>query len=351
MTDGSFANTNHRKFKPAWWLQNPHLQTLWAKLLRKQPKIKTHQERLELHDGDFLDLNFTAQQSGPIVLVLHGLEGSLQSKYASGILQTLHNSGYQAVFMHFRSCSGTINRLPRSYHSGDTADIQYVLSMLHQRYPDRLIAAIGFSLGGNALLKLLGETGDHTRLSAAVAVSVPFQLDNAANQLNRGFSKLYRTHLLRCLRDKIRQKEKIIDLSFLPLHKLDHMKDFWEFDDRITAPLHGFQNVHDYYSHSSCRQYLKNIRKTTLILHAADDPFMTPDAIPDEQELSKHILLELSPKGGHVGFVSGKTPWSCQYWLEHRIIAFLNTALKINTTTNHPPHGEQLPFAPNRPER
>lgn len=325
---------NHHTFKPAWWLRNPHLQTLWPKLCRRQPSIKTRQERLELADGDFLDLNFTTEQNGPMVLVLHGLEGSLQSKYASGILKALHNNGYQGVFMHFRSCSGQPNRLPRSYHSGETNDIRHVLDILQQRYPKTPKAAIGFSLGGNALLKFLGESNTDTPLQTAVAVSAPFLLNKAADRLNRGFSKLYRAHLIRSLLEKIREKQKTIDLSFLPLNKLRYINDFWAFDDQITAPLHGFQNVHDYYARSSCRQYLKNIQKPTLILHAEDDPFMTPDAIPATQELSNHITLEVSSGGGHVGFISGKTPWSCEYWLEQRIITFLNAQLKTDHTAS-----------------
>lgn len=310
-------------FRPAPWLRNPHLQTLWASLLRRRPDLQTRPERLELPDGDFVDLLWSGPAGAPVVIVLHGLEGSVRSRYAAGIMAAIVARGWRGVLMHFRGCSGVPNRLPRSYHSGDTGDIRYLVETLRAREPQTPLAAVGYSLGGNALLKYLGESGDGSRLSAAVAVSVPFDLDNAAQRLERGFSRLYQSHLLASMRRKLRLKfdgrPGPLDLDELP-----RLRDFRTFDDRVTAPLHGFAGVDDYYTRCSSRRYLRGIRTRTLIVHSSDDPFMTAQAIPRTDELSPSTRLELSTHGGHVGFISGRWPWAARYWLEERIVAFLD---------------------------
>lgn len=312
-----------KPFKPAWWLSNPHLQTLWPTLIRrKEKKLQLSRERIELSDGDFIDLDWTNQNEGPIVIILHGLEGSSQSPYAQGMLQALAQNGWRGVVMHFRSCSGEPNRLSRTYHSGETTDIAAVVKLLQTREPNTPIAAMGFSLGGNVLLKWLGETGSHNPLVAAVAISVPFELNKAALRLQNGFSRLYEWHLLKCLRNKIAMKKMLqADINFPPVSQLKSIKDF---DDKITAPLHGFLNADDYYTQSSSRQFLHAIQVPTLILQAKDDPFMTADVIPSSHELSACITIEASEKGGHVGFVGGRYPWRPEYWLENRIPLFLN---------------------------
>jgi predicted alpha/beta-fold hydrolase len=280
-------------------------------------------ERLELPDGDFLDLDWTAGERGPIALVLHGLEGSSASHYASGLLAAIVRQGWRGVVMHFRGCGGQPNRLARSYCAGDTADIGHVVDWLHWREPAAPLAAVGYSLGGNALLKWLGKTDIDPPLHAAVAVSVPFLLDTCARRLGRGFSRLYQFHLLRELRCSYRQKFHYRSDGPVRLDELAALQDFYAFDDRITAPLHGYAGVHDYYARASCRPYLQRIRIPTLILHALDDPFMLPDAVPAAAELAASVHLELSHHGGHVGFVAGRWPWRAEYWLERRIPAFL----------------------------
>ncbi len=314
-------------FKPAWWLRNPHLQTLWPTLCR--PAIKNlplQHERFELPDGDFVDLNWVGAGTGPIVLLLHGFEGSIESHYAKGMLQVIKQNGWRGVFMHFRGCSGEPNRLPKSYHSGETGDVHTVMAALRQREPDTRFAAVGFSLGGNVLLKWLGETGNDNFLSAAVAVSVPFELHNSATRIGQGFSQLYQWYFLKCLRDRLEDKFQKVppQINYPPLSELRTIKDF---DDKITAPLHGFNGVHDYYNKSSSRQYLKNIRVPTLLLNAKDDPFMTEDVIPRPQELSPAVKLEVTEAGGHVGFVAGNFPWRPEYWLEKRVPRFLQENL------------------------
>jgi predicted alpha/beta-fold hydrolase len=317
------------EFEPPWWLRSGHLQTLWPFLWRPRPRIATRRERLELPDGDFLDLDFTLNESGPLVLILHGLQGSIRSKYAAGLLQCLSANGYRAVLMHFRGCSGEPNRLPHSYHSGETRDPAFVINWLRARFPGQPLAAIGFSLGGNALLKLLAEQGGNCALSTAIAVSVPFLLNEGSDQFNRGLSRIYRHYLLRSLIRSVMEKHRIIGLAArINLDAIRGCRDFWVFDNEFTARLNGFKDVHDYYQRSSCRQYLHAIKTPALILHAKDDPFMTPRTVPTEHELSAQVVLELSEHGGHVGFVSGNNPFSMRYWLEERILRHLNDYLK-----------------------
>jgi len=314
------------KFKPAWWLPDPHSQTLWANIFRRIPPIKYLPERLELPDGDFVDICWTTNTSGPLVAVFHGLEGGLSSSYASSIMRHIHSLGWRGVFMYFRGCSGETNRLNRSYHSGDTGDIRYLLEILKTRYPDTPLAIIGYSLGGNSMLKYLGESALNTPVKAAVAISVPYLLKDSANRLSGGFSKIYQWRLVRSLQQKIRMKFARRQAPF-DIDKLEKLTTFYKFDDHITAPLHGFSGADDYYSKSSSRQYLSRITIPTLLLHASDDPFMTSTAIPEEDELSNSVVLELSHKGGHVGFVGGIVPWNPQYWLDKRITEFLNPYL------------------------
>ncbi len=313
-------------FKPAWWLPGPHLQTLWPTLFRPRPDLDLTPERIELPDGDFLDLAWMPDNGGPLILVMHGLEGSLQSHYAGGMLNALAQAGFQAVFMHFRGCSGLPNRLPRSYHSGDTGDLEFVLGQLHRRAP--VTGVVGFSLGGNVLLKWLGEQGKRAPVRAAVAISVPFRLDDAARRLEQGISRLYRNHLLRKLRASYGRKFSSMPS---PLGSLDvaRLGSFRAFDDQVTAALHGFDGVDDYYARSSSRQYLKAIHVPTLILHARDDPFMRPETVPRDSELSPSTILELCAHGGHVGFVSGSLPWNPRYWLEDRCAAFFSQQLQV----------------------
>jgi predicted alpha/beta-fold hydrolase len=295
------------------------MQTLWGSLFRIRPRLELEIERLELPDGDFVDLAWSGPGSGRMVLILHGLEGTLDSHYAGGLLRTLNNHGFRTCFMHFRGCSGEINRLPRSYHSGETGDLQTVVEHILQRGP--LHAAVGFSLGGNVLLKWLGEQRESAAISTAIAVSVPFRLADAAQRLEGGLSRVYQHHLLTRLKRKYRTKFKQMPS---PLQtRLDTITTFYQFDDAITAPLHGFTGADDYYSRSSSFPYLKQIRTPTLIIHALDDPFMWPHTIPGQSELSPAVTLELARHGGHVGFITGLIPGRARYWLDMRIIQWL----------------------------
>lgn len=319
---------SENQFKPAWWLPNSHLQTIWPVICRRNIKnLQLERERLELPDGDFIDLDWlNKEKPGPLAMVLHGFEGSIESHYAKGIMSELDRQGIRAVFMHFRGCSGEPNRLPRGYHSGETTDVNWVVEAIKKREPKTKLGAVGYSLGGNVLLKWLGETKGSNPLDAAIAISVPFEIDKAAKRIQQGFSRIYQWYFLKCLRERLLHKsEKVsspIQMSFLS--EVQTLKDF---DDRYTAPLHGFSNAEEYYTIASSRQYLSCIQIPTLVLHAKDDPFMTEDVIPTHQELSPHVTLEITEAGGHVGFVMGKYPWAPEYWLESRIPAFLKKFL------------------------
>jgi predicted alpha/beta-fold hydrolase len=313
-------------FRPAWWLPGPHLQTIYPSLLRRRRHPELTRERIDLPDGDFVDLDWTRADGRALVLVLHGLEGSLESHYTGGILMALRAAGYRAVLMYFRGCSGEPNRLARRYHSGDTADLRHVLGRLAARGERQPLAVVGYSLGGNVLLKSLGERAGMESVRTAVAVSVPFDLDRAAHRLNQGFSRAYQRYLLRKLRRSYRAKLPVHPLPVAE-QRLDALDTFRKFDDAVTAPLHGFRDVDDYYGRASSRQYLRAIETPTLILHAVDDPFIPADAIPAENELGPGVTLELSRHGGHVGFVAGALPFRARYWLEARICAHLRDHL------------------------
>jgi len=310
-------------FRPAWWLPGPHLQTLYPSLFRPRRAPSLSRERIELPDGDFVDLDWTRQTDGMVVLILHGLEGSLDSHYNAGLLSALAQDGHTAALMYFRGRSGEPNRLPRGYHSGDTGDLDFVMQRVRQHHPNRNIAVIGYSLGGNVLLKWLGEQGRAAAPVTAVTVSVPFDLNSAARQLERGMSQIYQNHLLDKLRISVKAKAKLHPMPF-PTERLAELQTFRQFDHAITAPLHGFDGVDDYYEQSSCKQFLKHIAIPTLMLQARDDPFLPESALPDAADLGNQVTLELSRRGGHVGYVSGWNPLQPGYWSEHRILQHLS---------------------------
>ncbi len=298
-------------------------------------------EILELPDGDFLDAFWHHKPTvdepyKPIVILFHGLEGSHASPYIRGIMHTLYREGYSSVLMHFRGCSGRDNRLARCYHSGDTGDAKAWIKKLQESHPTNSLYAVGYSLGGNMLLKLLGELGDTSPLQAAVSVSAPMQLDICADKMNKGFSKLYQYHLMKHLKKSLLRKYQQHDMSLLigiDSKGVKKMKSFWEFDDIYTGPIHGFGSAKNYYEKSSAKQYLKHITTPTLILHALDDPFMTPEILPQADELSPQIELEISTHGGHVGFVSG-TILKPKYWLEERIVRYFAGGLATKLLEN-----------------
>jgi len=312
-------------FKAATGLKNKHLQTLYPTLFRKYPPLDYSVQQFELEDGDFIDCHWHhppvkgSQQA--IVILFHGLAGSYQSPYIQGMMQHLHKSGYACVLMHFRGCSGRANRMARAYHSGDTADARAWIAHLQKQFPDHPLFAVGYSLGGNMLLKLLAEYGSVSPLSAAVAVSAPIQLASCAATMQRGFARVYQQYLLKPLKKNLLNKFLIHDYpSLIGLHaaSVKKINSIEQFDHLYTARIHGFSGVEHYYKVSSAKQYLAQIQCSTLLIHAIDDPFMSAKLLPDSYQLPANIQIETPENGGHLGFVSG-TLFKPQYWLEQRI--------------------------------
>lgn len=320
-----------RKYSPPWWAKNPHIQTILP-VLTKVDRPQLERERLELDDGDFIDLDWqgTPQTDQVIVVIIHGLEGSSASHYARRILAECKTQKRCAVVHHHRSCSGELNRLARGYHSGDTQDIQATLMLLKQRYPDSPLLAVGYSLGGNVLIKYQGEQQEKSLIDRAVAISAPLHLAACAKRLENGFSKVYQSYLIKQLKEKMIAKLSTPALrSLMPIGKaeIEQLTTFHAFDDKITAPLHGFNGVDDYYHRANGLPYLSKIQKPTLVIHAKDDPFMSHAVIPTNDQLAALVEYELHENGGHVGFIEGGTPWRPHYYIEKRILSFLTSHL------------------------
>ena len=315
-------------FRPAWWLPSPHGQTLWPAFLRRDPDVLRVPERVTTPDGDFLDLEWTPGGDGPVVLVLHGLEGSAESHYAQGMLAALDARGFRPVLMHFRNCSDEPNRARISYSGGETADLDWLVRELGRRFPGLSLGVVGFSLGANVLLKWLGEQGAAAPVQAAAAVSPPFDLGEAARRLEQGASRLYGRYLLRAAKASYAAKFRHRTDAPVPLAGLPLLKTFQQFDHRITAPLHGYADGEDYYRRASSRPFLPRIRVPTRVIHARDDPFTTPAAIPRPAEVPDSLALEVSDAGGHVGFINGPVPWRPRYWAEQAVVAHLAEELR-----------------------
>lgn len=313
-------------FKPAWWLSNAHAQTVYASMRHPLQAPVDKVEKIDLPDGDFLDLAWSTAnlpEDSPLIIILHGLGGCVNSSYVARFMNAFNQQGWRAVLMHFRGAGKEINRLPRAYHSGDTGDLDFLIQTLKIREPDTKKAIVGVSLGGNVLLKWLGEQRVHSKVQTAVAVSVPFLLNKVADRMSTGLSRFYQTHLLNQFKSVFAQKVTHLKNPPEVLKKAADCHCFWTFDNQVTAPLYGFSNVHTYYRESSSRQYLRHIMTPTLVIHAQDDPFMTIDVLPAEHELSESVTLEVSKKGGHVGFIAGNKIWEPFYWLDHRIPEYI----------------------------
>ena len=310
-------------FRPLGWLKNPHQQTLWAALCRQVTSPDLKRQRLELNDGDFIDVDYSPDQGGEVIVLIHGLSGSAKSNYMRGMMTMLSSAGYTVAAMHLRSCSGEMNRLQRFYCAGDSADFAYVLTEIKKQYPNRRISAMGFSLGANILLKFLGETGNHSTLNSAIAISPPFDLYLSTQRITLGFSKLYEWNLVRNLKSTVATKLQSRPLPFTS-EKLLEQKSLVDFDSLVTAPLHGYKDVYDYYRRCSCKQFLSSITTPTLILHALDDPFIMARSVPRARDIATSTRFELSRSGGHVGFISHDNAPFPTYWLEERVRTFLS---------------------------
>jgi predicted alpha/beta-fold hydrolase len=318
-------------FRPAWWLPGPHAQTIAGRLLRRPRPPAFRRERVETPDGDFVDLDFPlhVEARAPLVLVLHGLEGSARRGYAVLTYRALAAHGLRAVGLNFRGCSGEPNRTARLYHSGETEDLRHVLGVIDQRGV-RVVAAIGYSLGGNVLLKYLAEEGEAARLRAAVAVSVPYDLGAGADALDAtAMGRFYTRVFLKTLRAKMEAMSSLLD-GQLDVERVRRARSFRAFDDAATAPLHGFAGAEDYYRRSSSGTLLHRVRVPTLLLQSADDPFLSRAAWP-AGGISNNPFLRavLTRAGGHVGFIAGP-PWRPHFWAETEAARFLAAMLRTS---------------------
>lgn len=313
-------------FRAPLWARSPHLQTLWGPTLRRVTPPERRPERFPLPDGDHLWLHHAGAEPAPgqaRVLLLHGLSGCANSVYMQGLQRALSARGIASTVMNARGAWRPNDRA-RSYHAGESGDFDALVRRFHERDPTAPLLAVGFSLGGSRLLNWLAR-GGHPAVSAALAVCVPLYLARGAERLNRGVSRLYRDHLIRqMLRQQAVKREHLRSVApteaerHAALGELTGIRTFRDLDNRVIAPLHGFRDADDYYEQCSAGPKLRRITTPTRVLQAADDPFMTPDCIPDEPSLNHSVTLEVSPEGGHVGFVRG-TPVSPRYWLEERI--------------------------------
>ncbi len=327
------------RYRPAWWLPGGHLQTLWGKFGRRREQVDTERELLIAPDGDALELHHLAgAPDAPHVLLLHGLEGSRDSHYVGGMLAEARHRGWSATLLVFRGCSDAPNTARRFYHSGETTDLEHVASTLMSRSPSPAWFLGGVSLGGNVLLKWLGEGSARARqIRAAVAVSVPFDLEAGARKISEGLSRIYDWSFLSSLRRKARRKlARYPDL--FDDDKLGAARNVFEFDDAVTAPVHGFASATDYYTRSSSMGYLAKVGTPTLLLSAVNDPFLPPavlDRVRETARLNPALTLEFVRSGGHVGFVEGLAPWRPRYYAERRMFAFFDAAMEHGARANY----------------
>ncbi|MDO6566863.1 hydrolase [Alteromonas sp. 1_MG-2023] len=324
-------------FRVPSWAKNRHVQTIWPRFIQKRLPLKYNMERLTLPDDDFVDVAWGPKPAEPsgIIVMFHGLEGSIRSHYANDMMANLSVNGWQVVMMHYRGCSGVPNLKPRGYHSGETGDPSFFLDWLNQKFPQIPKVAVGFSLGGNMLLKLLGENPAQKWLNAAIAISAPLKLAECAKSINHGFSQVYQKYLLASIKGTLRKKMSFIDyrkLIQLTGDDVEHITSFAQFDEKVTAPLHGFEDANDYYEKCSAYHFLSAIHCPTLVLHSIDDPFMNHLVVPKEEDLARNVTVELSERGGHVGFMQGSV-FRPKVWLHERVKKYVSDVLPINPDT------------------
>lgn len=308
------------KFRAPWWCFNDHVHTIARSLFGDREPPPAEAVEIATPDGDFLELECLFRDGSEAVIVLfHGLEGSARRYYMVEMMKSLSESEFSVVAVNFRSCGSRMNRQRRFYHSGATDDYRTVFRWVADRFAGQSIGAVGFSLGANALLKSLGEESGEHPVSAAVAVSVPYDLKMGSGKISRGFNKLYEIRFLRTLRNKVKEKRTYHpDLPEVTAGTL------YEFDDSITAPIHGFKDADDYYECCSSKYYIDDIRRPTLLIHSRNDPLCPIRGMPMEK-IKKNPFLDyiITDEGGHVGFWS-----SPPGWLRRNIVGYLSCRLQ-----------------------
>lgn len=311
-------------YQAPFWLKGGHLQTIYPALFPKRIKFPIIPERIELHDGDFLDLEWTGTAADRLAILTHGLEGSTQSPYINAMKESLQAYGWDVLSWNLRGCSEEMNRLPGFYHAGKTEDLSAVIEHSLRVHTATKIDLIGFSLGGNLVLKYLGERGQklHQRIHRTVSFSVPCDLESSSIQLAKAQNTIYMNHFMKSLRKKIRRKQVLYPDQF-DLRGLDQIKTFAQFDEQYTAPLNGFHSAKHYWERNSSVPFLCQIIPPTLLINAKNDPFLGAACYPLEEAQNNHAFyLECPEQGGHIGFGSIKINWAAQ-----RAIDFLLTKL------------------------
>lgn len=312
-----------KPYRAPLWLPGKHLQTIYPAAWMSLPAVEYRREQWDTPDGDFIELDWLDGASDkPLVVLFHGLEGNSRSHYSLRLMAALKQQDWRGVVVHFRGCGGTPNRLPRGYHCGDSAEIDWVLRRIRaaRKVP---IYAVGVSLGGNALLKWLGEQQETASqvIDKAATISAPVALPTTGHVLGTGFNKLYAALFLKTLRPKA--------LAMIARHRLKfdteaikNAASLWHYDGLFTAPLHGFKDADDYWQQANSRPFLTSIKLPTLLINARNDPFLPEQDLPGTDEVSPHVVLEFPRHGGHGGFAS---PHNRQDWLPERILCFLQT--------------------------
>ncbi len=310
-------------YNPQTIFKNKHFNTIYRTFFH-QFSISYDRQRLETDDGDFIDLDFSKVDSKKIVLIVHGLEGSSNSKYVQSLSQVLNDSKFNTVAINLRGCSGEPNRLLSSYHSGKTDDLDAVLTFLENHYSYEEYYIVGYSLGGNITLKYAGEKGENIskKMQKVVGVSVPCDLKGSSESLSTFWNKIYMERFLITLKQKALDKLMVFPDSFLNQEKIKNATNFFDFDNLYTAPTHGFNDAFDYWLKCSSKQFIPGIKIPALLISAQDDPFLSTTCFPiKEAQENDFFTLEITKYGGHVGF-NDKFPTSQGLWLEHRIVDF-----------------------------
>lgn len=323
-------------FSPAWWLPGAHLQTVWGRVARSRRLVGYRRESITTPDGDELLLDHldAGEEATHHVILLHGLEGSSYSVYIQGLVALFARRGVHCTVLNFRFCARDQtrilrpipNRRPRMYHSGETGDLDFVLKTLQSRHPDRTLLAVGASLGGNVLLKWLGENSDSNLLRAAATLSVPYDLGAGARYLDSPAGRFYVRGFIKSLAKKLRHVVRHFPevSARVDLRRASDSRTFFDFDDAATAPLHGFAGADDYYARSSSIYFLPRVSIPTLCLSALDDPFLPSEVLDRVRSvIPQQVRLLATRFGGHVGFVGGLLPWSAHFWGEKLIVDWI----------------------------
>lgn len=326
------------------WLPGGHLQTIYPATCLSKPHVAFRRERWNTPDEDFIDIDFVDGNPGkPLIVLFHGLEGSSDSHYSRALMAHIAALGWSGVIPHFRGCSGELNRAPRFYHSGDAQEIDWILRRLQTYRAQRQASkfyAVGASLGGNALLRWIGESQHQAEfIDAACAVSAPLDLTQGGAALGRGMNMVYTRSFLKTLKPKCLKKLEQFPGLF-DREKLLRARDLFEFDNVVTAPLHGYRNTDDYWHRASAKHVLTDITIPTLVLNAQNDPFLPGHHLP--RNASRSVTLEYPREGGHVGFAAGSLPGKLD-WLPLKIVNFLDGShaplMSPSPDSANPQHG------------